>query len=112
MNKLLTTLLVIVSLVAVLTAQSGLQAAASTLCNQVKGLLGVAMFMMVILAAVVYAIGQIMGAETRARATVWATAMFTGSIVAGIILLVVPIVLQSLLPSDIYEGLSCGEPAS
>jgi hypothetical protein len=31
-----------------------------------------------------------MGAETRARATVWATAMFTGALFAGIIYAITP----------------------
>ncbi len=64
--------------------------ALSSLCSTVKSFLGVALLLMIILAAVTYAVGQIMGAETRARASVWATAMFTGALFAAIIYLVIP----------------------
>ncbi len=94
------------AVMSVLTAQgdTSIRETLSDLCGQVKSVLGVAMFMMIILAAVVYAVGQIMGAETRARASVWATAMFTGAIMAGIILLIAPTVINMLVPDDIVGG--------
>ncbi len=107
-SKIITAIFAIMAIMSVFAAQeAGLQFAIQDLCTQVRSLLGVAMFMMVILAAVVYAVGQIMGAETRARATVWATAMFTGAIIAGIIVLVVPNLLKALLPEEFRDGLTC-----
>ncbi|MBI2080063.1 hypothetical protein HYT84_04825, partial [Candidatus Micrarchaeota archaeon] len=53
--------------------------------------------LLVVLAAIVYAVGQVMGAETRARASVWATAMFTGAIVGALIYILMPFVLQLLI---------------
>ncbi|MFH1447725.1 MAG: hypothetical protein ABIG39_02580, partial [Candidatus Micrarchaeota archaeon] len=38
-----------------------------------------------ILAGGIYAIGQVLGAETRARASVWATAMLVGGVIGLII---------------------------
>ncbi|MBI5051377.1 hypothetical protein HZC08_01325 [Candidatus Micrarchaeota archaeon] len=78
------------------------------LCKTIKNALAVGMMFMVVTAALVYAIGQTMGAETRARATVWATSMFNGAIIAALILLIVPSVLQTLLGgSGIEANITC-----
>ena len=75
---------------------TALSSALKSLCTDVKGMLGIAMLLMIVVAALIYAAGQIMGAETRARATVWATAMFTGAVIAAVIYIVVPSVLSGL----------------
>jgi hypothetical protein len=41
--------------------------------------------LLVVIAALVYAMGQMAGAETRARASVWATGLLAGSLVATVI---------------------------
>lgn len=69
------------------------------LCKTVKNILGVGMMLMVVSAAAVYSVGQVMGAETRARASVWATSMFNGAIIAALIYLIVPFVLNKMLTS-------------
>ena len=38
-----------------------------------------------------------MGAETRARATVWATAMLTGAIIGAILYVVVPWLIAKII---------------
>jgi len=43
---------------------------------------------LIILAAVIYAAGQMYGAETRSRANVWATGMLSGAILASVIYVV------------------------
>ena len=68
-----------------------------SLCQASLSVLGVGAIMLIVLAAIVYAIGQMLGAETRARATVWATAMFTGAIIGAIIFLVVPWVISIIM---------------
>ena len=62
-----------------------------------KNLMGAMFLVLIILAAIVYAGGQLLGAETRARATVWATAMFMGAIIGGIIYLLIPAILNQLM---------------
>ena len=69
----------------------------ANLCKDVKSFLGVGMVLMILLAAVIYAVGQIMGAETRARATVWATAMLTGAIIAAVIYVIAPEVIKQIV---------------
>ncbi|MBI5159362.1 hypothetical protein HY992_04540 [Candidatus Micrarchaeota archaeon] len=55
------------------------------ICGQFKGIVPVVALLMFIVAGAIYAAGQIMGAETRARANVWSTAMLVGGII-GLIL--------------------------
>lgn len=83
---------------------TAISAAMSELCAAVKGFLGIAIFLMIILAAITYAVGQIMGAETRARASVWATAMFTGALFAALIYLIIPWAINSIAGLDVSES--------
>lgn len=72
------------------------QDAASQLCLSLKSMLPVVAMMMLVLAGVIYAAGQIMGAETRARANVWATACLTGALIAILMVVVAQPVLQAI----------------
>ena len=75
---------------------SQLKAALSALCGGIATLVPVAAMLMILLAAVIYATGQMMGAETRARANVWATAALTGALIAILIAVVAPSVMQTI----------------
>ena len=75
---------------------SKVQSAISDLCLGLRQMLPVAAMLMVVLAGVIYAAGQMMGAETRARANVWATAALTGALIAILISVVAPAVLQTI----------------
>jgi len=55
------------------------------MCYNIKQVVPVVALLMFITAGLVYAGGQIMGAETRSRANVWSTAMLVGGII-GLIL--------------------------
>jgi hypothetical protein len=72
---------------------SALSNALRELCVGIKNLVPVAAMLMVVLASVIYASGQIMGAETRARANVWATSCLTGALIGILIATVAPRVL-------------------
>ncbi len=83
-------------------AQDGLGAigcAAGCMCYQLMQVLPVVSMLMIIGAGVVYAAGQMMGAETRARANTWATAMLIGAVIGILIVVVAPNVLGILYPS-------------
>jgi len=77
--------------------------AMKSLCTDAISLLAVAIVLMIVLAAVVYAGGQVMGAETRARATVWATAMLTGAIIGAILYILVPWLIAQIVGSTNYD---------
>jgi uncharacterized membrane protein YkvI len=75
---------------------SQLRQALQDLCNGLKTMVPVAAMLMVLLAAVIYATGQMMGAETRARANVWATSCLTGALIGIMISTVAPVVLATI----------------
>ena len=54
-------------------------------CGNIKNVVPIVALLMFILAGGIYAIGQVLGAETRARASVWATAMLVGGVIGLII---------------------------
>ncbi|VVC02075.1 Uncharacterised protein [uncultured archaeon] len=80
--------------------------ALSTLCNALTNLLPVVGMFMILVAAVVYALGQIMGAETRARGNVWATAALGGALMAFLIVTVAPPILSALFGGAINCGVA------
>ncbi len=75
---------------------AGVKCGVWQMCESLRNMLPVVAMLMVIAAGVIYAAGQIMGAETRARATTWATAMLIGAIMAILIVVVAPTVLQAI----------------
>jgi hypothetical protein len=83
------------------------------LCRTSQAFLGAAMMVMIILAGATYAIGQILGAETRARASVWATAMLTGAIIGALIYIIAPMVISRMIGETEYVSLSdANDPCS
>ena len=96
----LTLLLLNISILSANEGATGIGDALKGLCGQVKQFLGAAMVLMILLAAITYAVGQVMGAETRARATVWATAMLTGAVIGAIIYIIAPYVIEKIIGTD------------
>lgn len=73
--------------------------AMGALCQGIQSLIPVASMLMLVIAAVIYAAGQMMGAETRARANVWATAALTGALIGILIVAIAPTVLETIYPA-------------
>ena len=98
MRKLgiLVVLAILASSVFAVSGISAVSSAMAELCGGLKSLLPVAAMLMIILAGVIYAAGQMMGAETRARANVWATAALTGALIAILIAVIAPSVLNMI----------------
>ncbi|MGB9635119.1 MAG: hypothetical protein ACPL0A_01450 [Candidatus Micrarchaeia archaeon] len=67
------------------TAPSGLKGQLNAICKDLVTILPVVALVMIVLAGLVYAAGQAMGAEMRSRASVWATSLLVGAII-GLIL--------------------------
>ncbi|MEM3060073.1 MAG: hypothetical protein QXW70_02480 [Candidatus Anstonellales archaeon] len=91
-------------LVGVLYSQAGtlaIRTGISQLCSFIKNLIPVISMLMLVGAGAVYAGGQLMGAETRARANVWATSMLTGALIGIVIVVVAPAILNTM-----YAGIS------
>ncbi len=103
-------LIVLLNLVGMATAQSNnIKSAMKSLCETAQGFLGGAALVLIVLAAIVYSIGQITGAETRARASVWATAMIVGALVGLAIYLIMPPVIRVLVvgPTSVAGSGAC-----
>jgi uncharacterized membrane protein len=58
----------------------------------------------IVLAAIAYAAGNIMGAETGARAKVWATNLIIGAAIGVVMYIVAPIVLGKLTGETAASG--------
>jgi hypothetical protein len=109
MNKLGLFLLLLVAVGAVYANTLGtLPGAVNDLCYALTTLLPVVAMLMVVVAGVIYAAGQIMGAETRARANVWATAALTGALIALLIYAIAPAVLASIYGTGFNAGIAGG----
>jgi hypothetical protein len=78
-------LLVALVLLSGIAFAQGMLSGLNSLCATIKSIVPVVALLMFIMAGGIYAIGQIMGAETRARASVWATAMLVGGIIGLVI---------------------------
>jgi len=98
----LLTILILLNLIGLMSAdaQGNIGNAVCQIVVIVQTVMGAAMLVLIVLAAIVYAAGQVMGAETRARANVWATSMFVGAVVGALIYIVVPVFLSYLLYGD------------
>ena len=100
-SAVLAVLAVFASSLFAVSGLSSVSSAMNSLCVGLTQMLPVAAMLMVILAGVIYAAGQIMGAETRARANVWATACLTGALMAILIAVVSPSVLGAIYGAGI-----------
>ena len=76
------------------TAQIG--TALSQLCNFFNTILPIGIMLVIVLAGIVFAVGQTMGAETRARANVWATNLMIGAIIGAVVYVLAPWFLGTL----------------
>ncbi len=74
------------------------KSAMCNLYNFLRDILPVALVLVIILAGVVFVIGQALGAETRARANVWATNMIIMSVIAVIVVYLFPWLIDQLVP--------------
>lgn len=87
--------------------------AMQAMCRTAQTFLIFAAMLLIILAGATYAIGQVMGAETRARASVWATSMLTGALIGLIIYIVVPYIIFQLVPETVRpDSLNTADPCN
>ena len=100
-------LLLILILLGLVIANSAGERINNALCNfyeLLKNLLPVIVVVVIIFAAVVFAAGQVLGAETRSRANAWATNMIIYTIIAVIVLILVPYLIGQLSPEMNIEN--------
>ena len=110
MNKAIFSLALFFALIGMVAADesSDIKKGICDLSNLVSTVLTAVIFLLIVAAAVVYAGGQLLGAETRARATVWATSMFMGALIGVLIYVIVPYILGVMVAGTNGLG-TCGE---
>ena len=107
MRKTLSIFVLAMLSIGLLSAATGVESVAlamGQLCQGIKSLIPVASMLMLVIAAVIYAAGQMMGAETRARANVWATAALVGALIGVLIVAIAPAVLETIYPGVNQSG--------
>lgn len=78
-------------------ATTSIQSGLCELYNLVTSVLVIVIFLLIVAAAIVYAGGQLLGAETRARASVWATSMFIGALIGVLIYVIMPMIINAMM---------------
>lgn len=68
-------------------------------CALFNTLLPIATMISITLSGIVFAIGQMLGAEVRARANVYATNLLMGSVIAGTVTVLTPTIVKALIPT-------------
>jgi hypothetical protein len=86
---------------------SGVGEGAKTLYCALIQVLPIVSMLMIIAGGCTYAAGQIMGAETRARASQWATAMLIGAVIGILIVTVAPSVLGAMYGPSGLGTITC-----
>lgn len=76
-------------------------AAVSQLCGMATDLLPPLSMLLVLAGAIIYAAGQLMGAETRARAIGWASACIIGAVVGTLIVSISPSALGAIYGGEV-----------
>ncbi|MEM0438011.1 MAG: hypothetical protein QXU54_01795 [Candidatus Micrarchaeia archaeon] len=66
----------------------------NNLCFQARGLIPIVAFVLIVFAGLVYAAGQVLGAEMRSRTNVWATTMVIGAIIGLIFTFSAPAIIS------------------
>ena len=80
---------------------SSLHMALRDLCSGVTGTMPTVSMLMVVTGGVIYAAGQVMGSETRAKTNVWATAALTGAVIGAVATAVTPGLLGMVYGADV-----------
>jgi hypothetical protein len=75
-----------------------------TQLDMIMAFLGMFMLTMIVLAAVVYIVGQMLGSETRARTTVWAHGMLAAVGICAAIIIMLYVLLPEFLASGTEPG--------
>jgi hypothetical protein len=78
----------------------------NALCIQLVTILPVLAILLFVLAAVVYGVGHVFGAEMRSKATSWATSMVVGAVISLLIFLLAKPILSIFVP-DIQTSDFC-----
>ena len=72
-----------------------------------KNILPIAVVLAIVFAGIIFVVGQLLGAETRAKSNVWAQNIIIYTVIAVILVLLVPTIIKWIDPSMDLETV-CG----
>ncbi len=98
--------LIFILAVSMVSAGGTITAALTDLCKILYEVVGTLASVMILLSSVVYAGGQMFGAEMRARAHVWSQSLLSGAVIGIIMIVIVPNVLGAMLGMT-FDANSC-----
>ncbi len=81
-----------------------LSATLTGIATQLQALLPIVALIMIVLAGAVYAGGQVMGAEMRSRAVVWAQSLLIGAIIGLIIAALAPVLISLFSATPVFTA--------
>jgi len=79
------------------SGDSNLQTTLQDFCRFLFGIVADLASVMIVLSSISYTAGQMLGAELRARATVWSQSMLAGAVIGLVLLIIVPYILGILI---------------
>ncbi|MCX8206064.1 MAG: hypothetical protein N3H30_02430 [Candidatus Micrarchaeota archaeon] len=92
MERVIPVALLVLAFSAMVSA--GIGETVNNVCFQARGLMPIVAFVVIVFAGLVYAAGQVLGAEMRSRTNVWATTMVIGAVIGLIFTFSAPYVIQ------------------
>ncbi|MEM4295525.1 MAG: hypothetical protein QXI89_01915 [Candidatus Anstonellales archaeon] len=87
-------------------AQSQLQQTLQGFCTFLFDVVGTLASVMIVLSSIAYTAGQFLGAELRARATVWSQSMLSGAVIGILLIIIVPYILGVLIGKT-WDSATC-----
>ncbi len=101
MNRIALALFLFVALASL--AYAGIGEMVNNLCVQMRGIMPLVAFTLIVLGGLVYAAGQVLGAEMRSRTNVWATTMVIGAIIGLVISASAPAIISIVAGALDYD---------
>lgn len=101
MNKIALVLLLFTVMFSLTNA--GIGETINNLCVQTRGVMPLVAFTLIVLGGLIYAAGQVLGAEMRSRTNVWATTMVIGAIIGLIISASAPAIISIVASALDYD---------
>ena len=108
------TFIILLGLAAITSADTtaptitSLKVGINCLCNLVITLMPAICLLLIMAAGVIYAGGQVAGAETRAKAQGWATAMVIGAVIGLIMSILLPSFLKAVYSNSLDPAFCTG----
>jgi uncharacterized membrane protein len=83
-------------------AEDSMAQALQDIADQIQNLVPVVALLMLVMAGLIYGVGQVMGAEIRGRAAVWAQALLIGALIGLMIMALAPHLINIFSETPVF----------